>query len=214
MANQVNVCKQPTPLNRWGDLFYVEFTFNSPKFNTNIYCDGKGETLRRLYLSPLTLCLFNKVRIHQQRGGSWQIPPKTVKELWHQVNRYMSQYGAIKQHFPEYKQKVNSIPVNFKHFCNSAISVTEFGEGVNVPNALVEYLIGRNRSYSIAMKNIRSLHTPNIKPIECCYLSELIIDMPFPSEKTKNDSKVAKSNLISHKAPLNAECKTTLTSTG
>ena len=75
--------------------------------------------------------------------GGWQVPPKTIKELGHKIIQYFSRFAPVKDIFSEGLQNINTIPVHFSHFCKAALSVTEFGKGISLPQALIEYCYGR-----------------------------------------------------------------------
>lgn len=147
----IQTIQLPRPLNRWGNMVYVEFEFDSKNFNTNISRDDDTKfSLRRLYLSPFTLSLFNIMRKRRQNGEQW-ISPKTLKSCWYMIRNYMRCFGEI--------------PSSFKLFCKSAVAVTEFGGGLCISQALLEYATGRNDSYSLPSGNQRRLLAPNIKPL-------------------------------------------------
>ena len=170
---QILLCARP--LNRWGDLAYVEFEFKSKRFNTNAYQeDGNKVTLRRLYLSPLTLSLLNIARKRCQNGEQWT-PPKTINKCWSLVSKYMSKFGTI--------------PSSFALFCKTAVAVTEFGEGLRIPQALLEFAVGRNHSYSLPTENQRRLQTPNIKPLKSTSFKILLGTIPSPLQAPKSKRK-------------------------
>lgn len=167
------VLQSTRPLSRQGNLTYVEFEFQSKSFNTNVYqADGEKVSFRRLYLSPLTLSLLNIARKRRQNGESWQAP-KTAKSCWKLVRKYMGQFGET--------------PSSFRLFCKTAVAVTEFGNGLRIPQALLEYAVGRNHSYSLPIDNQRRLITPNIKPLERMSVKDLLGIVPAALPKNQSN---------------------------
>ncbi|EGG99694.1 phage integrase family protein [gamma proteobacterium IMCC2047] len=155
LAHQLKT--QERPIQASGELVWIDLVFSRDSEALNFEVDGKQVTLRRWYPDPLTLgvigCYLKERGISAPRKGG--INPT---QIWNQVKSY------AKSIYHEKGSRLFEIAT----FCRAAIVVAELSPGVRLPQALVEYAIGRIPSSSIPPENQRDLfHLEAFPGISC-----------------------------------------------
>ncbi|WP_237156275.1 tyrosine-type recombinase/integrase [Photobacterium leiognathi] len=112
--------------------------------NTNCYVEGEKKHIHLAYLHPITLGLLRQ----------WK---KVCKKSWSSPNDKQL-CCFLRNGAPTDK----ALPTSLHHFCQAAIYTTEHQEYVELSQALVEYQIGRVKSYSLPEDNLARLSFPAV----------------------------------------------------
>lgn len=123
---------------------YCRLELTSRGLNTNCYVEGEKKHIHLAYLHPITLGLLRQ----------WQ---GVCKKAWSpphdkQLCAFLRNGAPIDK----------ALPTSLHHFCQAAIYTTEHQEHVGISQALVEYQIGRVKSYSLPEDNLARLSFPAV----------------------------------------------------
>jgi len=129
---------------------FVTLDIDSEKYHSNIYLDEKPITRQHVYLSELTYSLLNK----------WK---KVDKSEWVHPSTSAQIYKKICTNNLKIKYKM---PLSLLVFCKSAIFVTEQVTKTPINQALLEFSLGRVKSYSIPKDNLARLAHPQVNSLK------------------------------------------------
>lgn len=127
----------------WESSPFISINIESAKFNTNVTAEGKSITQFHCYLHPITLgllCLWRR-----WRRKRWD-PPKNENEL---VTLLVGRH----------------CPLTFSQLCQTSVYVAENENGLSISQALIEYMIGKTKSYGIPTSNLARLSHPQVFPV-------------------------------------------------
>lgn len=131
-------------LHRWSKHVFCALELTTTQLNTNCRINGEKKTIQTCYLHPITLGLL-RLWLKCNKNG-WM--PPSEKKLCHFLKG-------------EEKQSKN-FPNTLKSFCQAAIYTTEHFDNVELSQALVEYRIGKIKSYGIAPDNLARVNQPTV----------------------------------------------------
>ncbi len=135
----------PFELKAWNEQPFIALTIQNPSFNTNVSEDKGVFTQFCCYLHPLTLGLMR------------------IWETWQKIAD-ISSFPNWNTLLPFLVEKHNLMTI--VQYCSAAAYTCEQHDGVELSQALVEYQIGRNKSYSIPLDNLARLGDPTVARIK------------------------------------------------
>ncbi|WP_413692103.1 hypothetical protein [Psychromonas sp. KJ10-2] len=127
-----------------GGLPLITLNYKALGFNTNVYDEvGNSTTQSQCYLSPFTLGLIKQWQSLDIK--SWK-PPTSHLALYNQLIIGMDRELAY-------------FPGSLKKLSKAATYIVERTEGVNINQALSEFISGRTKSYSLPIDNLARIDT-------------------------------------------------------
>ncbi|KPU82447.1 hypothetical protein JI57_04060 [Psychromonas sp. PRT-SC03] len=127
-----------------GGLPFITLSYEASGFNTNVYDEiGNSSTQSQCYLSPLTLGLIKQWQSLDM--PNWK-PPTSHLALYNQLTLGM-------------ERDLEYFPASLKRLSKVATYIVERTEGVNINQALSEYISGRTKSYSLPLDNLARIDT-------------------------------------------------------
>jgi len=144
----------------WSNIPFIPITIDSSKFNTNISIKHQQATQFVCYLYPIT-------------QGLLKLWKKWSKEQWQAPDSWS---GIIDLLFNK------TLDMSYSRFCSAAGYTCEQQKNVKISQALLEYQIGRTKSYSIPLSNLTRLNQGQgaVRNIE---------DIPPPEQVSQAPSK-------------------------
>lgn len=144
-------------VNHWELSPFISVTIDSVRYNTNVDINGSKVTQFQCYLHPITLGLLRMWRRWQQH--SWQAP------------KDRGALGAILTR--------NQCSLTFGQLCQTSVYVVENQSDLAMSQALIEYQVGKTRSYGLPTNNLARLILPMVHPLT---------DIDFSSESDASNS--------------------------
>ncbi|MGR5064065.1 tyrosine-type recombinase/integrase [Photobacterium sp. DNB22_13_2] len=135
-------------LQHWQKHIFATLTLEDCKLNTNCYVNDEAKTLYHCYFHPITLGLL---RLWLATNKTGWIPPKNSKELFKTLCADITPPAHL--------------PKSLADFCKAAIYTCETIDGVELSEALVEYRIGRTKSYALPPGNIPRIIEPKVNQV-------------------------------------------------
>ncbi|WP_299018088.1 tyrosine-type recombinase/integrase [uncultured Photobacterium sp.] len=135
----------PIKLQHWQNHVFATLTLEDSKLNTNCYVNDEAKTLYHCYFHPVTLGL---IRLWIATNKTDWIPPKNSKELFKTLCVGITPPAHL--------------PTSLADFCKAAIYTCETFDGVELSEALVEYRIGRTKSYALPPSNLPRIIKPKV----------------------------------------------------
>ncbi len=127
-----------------GGLPLITLSYEASGFNTNVYDEaGNSTTQSQCYLSPLTLGLIKQWQSLDM--PNWK-PPTSHLAFYNQLTLGMD-------------RELEYFPASLKKLSKVATYIVERTEGVNINQALSEYISGRTKSYSLPLDNLARIDT-------------------------------------------------------
>ncbi|MEJ6120692.1 hypothetical protein MT390_02145 [Vibrio sp. 2-Bac 85] len=161
-----------------GGLPLVTLSYKAPGFNTNVYDEaGNSTTQSQCYLSPFTLGLIKQWQSLDIQ--SWK--PPTFH--WALYNQLILGMDKDLEYFPDTLKKLSKV----------ASYIVERTEGVNINQALSEYISGRTKSYSLPLENLARIDT------------NLVAQGIFEPSANTSDTPVEVSTTIHHNQSTNSD---------
>jgi len=122
----------------------ITLNYEASGFNTNVYDEeGNSSTQSQCYLSPFTLGLIKQ----------WQ---SLDKLNWKRPTSHLALYNQI---ILGMDKELEYFPDSLKKLSRVATYIVERTEGVNINQALSEYISGRTKSYSLPSSNLARINT-------------------------------------------------------
>ena len=163
---------QQKPFQASGEWVWIDLIMNCKSQALNYEADGKAVTLRRWYPDPLTLGII--ARYLRERTSTLQtLDEVNVSQSWNLVKNYAKNIDHEK----------DAALFNIKSFCRAAIGVTENLPGVRLPQALVEYSVGRIPSASIPPMNQQAILHSTLLPKKSYSINDFT---KFPTNQNKS----------------------------
>ncbi|WP_052810356.1 tyrosine-type recombinase/integrase [Vibrio renipiscarius] len=131
----------PLRLQTWNEQPFMTITIDNPAYNTNVTDSEAAITQFCCYLHPVTLGLIRHWKKWQ--GVEGNPPPKDWNALMYLLAGPLNTMTSAQ-------------------FCSAAAYTCEQHDGVELSQALVEYQIGHNKSYSLPLDNLARLHRPTV----------------------------------------------------
>lgn len=160
-------------LKRFSNRTFVTLKLKNDNLNSNDYEAREPVTTFQCYLSVKTL---GQLRLWQKLNNKeWQYPQNSKQIL-----------QALLVGFPEQKH----LPTSLKPFCSCAAFWYERNSNPHLSQALLEYRVGRTRSYSLPMSNLVKLIAPIIHIVPATSFSDFSTDVKVKhSRKQETPSK-------------------------
>jgi len=169
LANKLRI--EDKPLSGTIDLVWLDLTTKK---------DGIS-SVKLWYPDTLSLACINKMlSLHPPDDQSGQL---TIDQCWNLLRRHLTNTINIE----------TKISMSFSSFCRSAIGIAENLPGVDIPQALVEYAIGRNSCTSLSSEFMPSLYQTQFEDVE-----------PFSFDKYKYTTT---QNKINYKRKTRVACE-------
>lgn len=144
-------------LKSFANRTFVTLKLENENLNSNTHEAGIPVTIFQCYLSIKTL---GQLRL-------WQ---KLNKKEWQPAQDSKQILQALVTDFPEQPH----LPTSLKQFCSCAAFWYERNANPHLSQALLEYRVGRTRSYSLPTSNLIRLISPVIRPVEATSFSDFI----------------------------------------
>jgi integrase len=125
-------------LQRWSEIPFITVTVDGSSFNTNVNIDDQQVTQYHCYLHPITQGLLRVWK--RWRKEYWDCPND-----WDEIKQVLGQ-GEL------------TYPIS--ELCSAAVYTCEQHAGVEMSQAMVEYQIGRTKSYGLPVSNLARLCEP------------------------------------------------------
>ena len=135
----------PLKLQHWQNHIFTTLTLDDSKLNTNCYVNDEAKTLYHCYFHPITLGLL---RLWLAANKTDWIPPKDSRELYKTLCAGITPPAHL--------------PTSLTDFCKAAIYTCETIDGIELSEALVEYRIGRTKSYALPPSNLPRIIEPKV----------------------------------------------------
>lgn len=127
-----------------GGLPLITLNYEASGFNTNVYDKtGNSSTQSQCYLSPFTLGLIKQ----------WQ---SLDKQNWKPSTSHLALYNQLTLGM---NRNLECFPASLKKLSKVATYIVERTEGVNINQALSEYISGHTKSYSLPLDNLARIDT-------------------------------------------------------
>lgn len=159
---------EPITLYQATECTFITLEVNAKGFNTNIH--DLANTHYTCYLSPLTLGL---IRIWTKLNHSQWKHPTDRQQIYSTI---VNNLGGICDTFPNTLKKMSSC----------AIFTTEQLPNANLSQALIEYAIGKTKSYSLPLNNLARVEATQVERCNTknFYDFKSIISPILPAHKT------------------------------
>ncbi|PWI33419.1 hypothetical protein DI392_11260 [Vibrio albus] len=180
-------------LKSFANRTFVTLKLENENLNSNAYEAGEPVTTFQCYLSVRTL---GQLRLWQKLNKKeWQFPQDSKQIL-----------QALLAGFPEQKH----LPTSLKQFCSCGAFWYERNANLRLSQALLEYRVGRTRSYSLPISNLVRLISPVIHPVQATSFSDFSTDVKVKhSRKLETQSKPISLKQSQFTSELKRACKPT-----
>ncbi|MDF5106798.1 tyrosine-type recombinase/integrase [Vibrio parahaemolyticus] len=139
------ISQQPLSLQRVSCYTYLTLLLDNENLNTNAEIDGERVTQYHCYLSLHTLAQLN---LWQKTDLSEWSAPETPQQIDTILTCYFSQ--------------TDNLRLNLTTICRAAASWYERHHNVSISQALIEFRMGRTRSYSLPLSNLKQVLSPHL----------------------------------------------------
>lgn len=159
-------------LHHFGQYVFMDLVLDTDTLNTNDNLNGDKVTTIQCFLSLKTLAQLN---------------------LWQKINKNDWMYPTDSTKL--YKKIIHNLgspsklPTTLKQFCSISIFWYERHSNTSINEALLEYRIGRTRSYSLPTTNLIRLIAPTIHPVLDVEFSQFSTDVAIKRQQTNTAPK-------------------------
>ena len=126
---------------------YLYLEYEKRSYSTNSSEQETRKTVQCCYLAPLTMAIL----------GIWNRKSKKIKKLSPKENSRQVYLALAKEHI-----KTVNYPKTLIQLCSAGALVCEQLDNVELSQALIEYSIGKIKSYSLPLSNQHFIHLENL----------------------------------------------------